>query len=1050
MFCDLVGSTAISQQLDPEELREIFRNYHRICTGAIGRFDGFIAKYLGDGVLIYFGYPTAHEDDPQRAIRAGLEIVAVLENSKPIAGIRPQARIGIHTGLVLVTEIGSGEQRERTAVLGETPNLAARLQEAAEPGTVVISAATHKLVRGFFECEDRVPHQLKGISAPVRTFRVVAESGARNRFEVALRSGLTALIGRQDESGLLLRQWEHAKAGQGRVVLLSGEPGIGKSRLVQELQQRIGSDAATRLEFQFSPYYQNSALHPIIQHLERLLGFEHDNSPEQKREKLKSAIHSYRFNQTDTLALVAALLSLPSEAGSPPVTPNPQRQKQRTQEALVGWLLEETERKPVLVVCEDLHWADPSSLELIGLVIDQLATIPILMVMTFRPEFTAPWPTRSYVVPLVLSRLPQSQSELMLGHMAQGKALPLEIVREIIGKTDGVPLFIEELTKTVLESGLLREINGRYELIGPLPQLAIPETLHDSLMARLDRLVPLKQVAQLGATIGREFSYGVIRAISPMNEKSLQSALKRLVEAEVVFQNGLGEQARYIFKHALIQDAAYQSLLRSTRQQYHQRIAQILETQFIETKQNQPELLAYHYTEAGLYGQASPYWGQAGQNAFARSANAEAISHYKKAIETLQHIPDSPERALNELLLQVALGPPLMAMKGWGAPELASLNARAQELSTQIGEVPQLFAVWWGLGSFCLARADYDGALAFVGRCLRFAENTRDSALLVESHWMMGHILLFQGEFVRARDHLERSLSLYDSREHRGHSAIYGQDPGPTCLNRLGHDLWYLGYPDQSLSRVQASLSLAQESTHSFTRASAMGSVAWLHLMRREVPATQQWAEATITLCAEQEIPFFLAAATIWRGWAEATQGHVEDGIAGIRQGMENFSYAGIGWGRPFFLALMAEAYGHGQQWEKGLNAVEEGLTIAAETGERWYEAELYRLKGELTLHRLQTADYKIQVPSDFESSAASNIEIEAQACFQKAIEIALEQSAKSLELRAAMSLGRLWRDEGRHKAAHDLLHEIYNWFTEGFDTADLKDAKVLLDELSE
>jgi predicted ATPase len=610
-------------------------------------------------------------------------------------------------------------------------------------------------------------------------------------------------------------------------------------------------------------------------------------------------------------------------------------------------------------------------------------------------------------------------------------------------------LFIEELTKMVLESGLLLEINGRFELTGPLPQLAIPTTLHDSLMARLDRLVPLKEVAQMGATIGREFSYGLIQTISPMPEKSLQSALERLVQAEVVFQNGFGEQARYIFKHALIQDAAYQSLPRSTRQKYHQRIAQVLETQFIETKQHQPELLAYHYTEAGLYGQASRYWGLAGQNAVARSANAEAISHYMRAIETVQQVPDSSARALDELMLQVALGPPLMAMKGWAAPELHSLNARAQQLSQQIGEVPQLFAVWWGLASFSLARADYNGALTFTDRCLRFAQNTHDSALLVESHWMMGHTLSFSGEFIRARDHFEESISLYRPQEHSAHSAVYGQDPGPSCLSRLGMNLWYLGYPDQSLSRVQAALSMVQESAHSFTRAIVNGGVAQMHEMRREAGATQEWAEATITLCAEKELPFFLAGAMIWRGWARAIQGHVEEGIAQICRGLENYRNAGVGWGRSYFLGLLGEAYCHGRLWEKGLNAVAEGLRLAVETGERWFEAELYRLKGELTLQWLQAADSKSRVPSDFHSPTASNSQVEAQACFHRAIEIARQQEAKSLELRAVTSLARLWQQQGKKEKARIMLADIHNWFTEGFDTADLKEAKALLDELT-
>ncbi len=753
MFCDLVGSTALSAQLDPEELREVVRAYQETCTEVICRYDGHIAQHLGDGLLVYFGYPHAHEDDAQRAVHTGLGIVGAFQKSVPSAlaggglsrarqqaanaplpygrgsAIPPlQVRIGIHTGLVVIGEIGSSEKREMLA-LGETPNIAARLQGLAAPDTVVLSAVTQRLVAGLFECQDLGPQPLKGLSTPLSVYRVVRESEAQSRFDAAVRKGLTPLVGREEELGLLRRRWEQAKTDEGQAVLLSGEPGIGKSRLVQTLKEQVSAEGATRIEFRCSAYHQNSAFYPIIEHLQRLLQLGQDDASQTKLAKLQQALSRYRFPQADTLPLLASLLSLPHPDGVPAITLSPQKQKQKTQEALVAWIVEEAEQAAVYCAWEDLHWADPSTLEVLTLFLDQVPTARLLTLLTFHPDFTPPWRPRAHLTQLTLTRLGRPQVEAMVEQVTEGKALPADVLQQIISKTDGVPLFVEELTKMVLESGLLREEDGRY--VGargqwkgqaegaPIPPLAIPSTLQDSLMARLDRLATVREIVQLGATLGREFSYELLHAVSPLDEGSLQQGLRQLVEAELIYQRGLPPQARYLFKHALIQDAAYQSLLKSKRQQYHQQIAHVLEERFAETKETQPELLAHHYTEAGFTAQAIPYWQRAGQRALERSANIEAIAHLTKGLELLSTLPDTPERAQQELTLQIALGLSLMASRGWAAPEAEQAYARARELCRQVGETPQLFQVLAGLFAFYYVRGELKTARELGDQLLR-------------------------------------------------------------------------------------------------------------------------------------------------------------------------------------------------------------------------------------------------------------------------------------------------------------------------------------------
>ncbi len=1076
MFCDLVDSTTLSQQLDPEEYGEVVRAYQQASTAVIERFEGYIAQYLGDGLLVYFGYPQAHEDDAARAVRAGLEITAAIAKVFPspcvgdgqgegaIAAIDRsplRVRIGIHTGPVVISEIGSPERHEQLA-LGGTPNIAARVQGQAASNTLVISAVTHQLVQGLFACQELGSRPLKGISTPLSLYQVEREEAAQSRFEVAVRRGLTPLVGREHEVGLLTERWERTKQAEGQVILLGGEPGIGKSRLVQVMREQAENNAAVRLEFHCSPYHQNSAFYPIIDHLHRLLRFAQPDSAAERLGKLERTLTSYRFPQADTIPLLAALLSLPQPEQYPALNFTPQRQKQKTQEVLVTWLVEEAERQALYCPWEDVHWADPSTLELLTLLIDQVPTARLYLLLTFRPEFVSPWGTRSHLSHLTLSRLGRGQVTQMIERVAGDRALPSEMLQQIVAKTDGVPLFVEELTKAVMETmrgqGTGNREQEHGDIVGaqhvtPLP-LTIPATLQDSLMARLDRLGTAKEIAQFGATLGREFSHELLQAISLLDEEALRRGLSQLVDAELIYQRGVPPHRQYIFKHALIQDAAYQSLLKSRRQQLHQQIAQVLEERFVEIKETQPELVAHHYTEAGLAEQAIPYWQRAGQRAVERSANIEAISHLTKALEVLATLPDTPERTQQELSLQITLGPALTTTKGWAAPEVEKAYTRAYELCQRVGENAQLFPVLWGLWVFHDVRAKFQRSHELGEQLLALAESVHDSALLLEAHVALGYTLHFLGEFSLAREHWEQGVALYDHQQHRALAVLYGgADPGVYCLSGVALALWNLGYPAQALKRSQEALSLAQELSHPHSLAFALSFAARVHQVRREGQAAQDLATAVIALSTEQELAFWLAWGTSVRGGALVEQGQGEEGIAQIHQGLVAYRNTGAeGW-RLYFLALLAEGYGKVEQPEEGLAVLVEALATVDKSGERVVEAELYRLKGELILQqesKEQRAGSKEQKLENIDPrSLTPDAQGEAEACFLKAIDIAQRQQAKSLELRAATSLARLWRLQGKQKEAHELLSEVYNWFTEGFDTKDLQEAKALLEELT-
>jgi TOMM system kinase/cyclase fusion protein len=1045
LFCDLVDSTVLASQLDPEDLREVVRAYQDTCAKVIARFEGHIAQYLGDGLLVYFGYPLAHEDDAQRAVRAGLGIIDALgqlnTRLEQECGVHLAARLGIHTGLVVMGEVGGGIRQEHLA-LGETPNLAARLQGLAAPNTVVISATTFHLLGGFFACQPLGAPPLKGQAQPLAVYRVLYESMARSRLEAVGSTGWTPLVGREQEIGLLRECWAQVKEGVGQAVLLSGEAGIGKSRLVQVLTEHVAAEPQAWLTpCQCSPYYQNTALYPMIDLLERVaLRFECEEPPPQKLRKLEGFLVQYGLPLAEAVPLLAALLSLPLPAHYVPLTVSPAQQKQQTLHALRTILVRIATQQPVLFVMEDLHWIDPTTLEFLSLLVDQGPTTRILALFTFRPDFTPPWTGRAHLTQITLHRLPRRQAAELTDRVAHGKALPPEVVEQVVAKTDGVPLFVEELTKMVLESGLLQEGAERYELTGPLPPLAIPATLHDSLMARLDRLATVKALAQLGATLGREFAYDLLQAVSLWDEGTLRRGLQQLVEAEFLYQQGLPPHATYRFKHALIQEAAYQSLLRSTRQQQHQRIAEVLEARFPETCETQPELLAQHYTAAGFITQALPYWQQAGARAIQRSAHLEAIAHVQRGLALLTTLPDTPQRCQHEFEFLTTLGPALMATKGYAASEVVQAYTRARALCQQIGETPEHVPVLWNLWFFYMARGDHQAALELGEQCLQIAQRVQDGALLLEAHYALGCSWFLLGNPVLAGSHMEQTIALYEPAQHRELAYRYGGiDPGVGGFGVYALALWMRGYPAQARAHLDKALRLAQHLAHPFSLARTLHYDTILCQLRRDTLATRAQADVEITVATAQNFALAQATGRIMSGWAIGVQDHSPEGLVQIRQGLAMYQLTGAEYQRPHYLTLLAEASGRLGQPEEGLAALDEALTVIEQTGEQYYEAELHRQRGELLLLR----------EAQSHPAQGGRKPHDAEACFQQALDIARRQEAKSLELRAAMSLSRLWQQQGKRAEAYELLAPIYGWFTEGFDTADLQEAKALLEALA-
>jgi class 3 adenylate cyclase/predicted ATPase len=1027
MFCDLVGSTALSSHLDPEDLREVIAAYHRAVADGVRSFDGFVAKYMGDGVLIYFGYPRAHEDDAERSVRAGLGIIDAVGRLN-VKSVGLQARIGIATGLVVVGDlIGEGSAQEQS-VVGETPNLAARLQALAEPDTVVIAAGTRRLVGDLFECRDLGAVKVKGIAAPVPAWQVLRPSAVASRFEALRGAALTRLVGRDEEIELLLRRWARAKAGDGQVVLVSGEPGLGKSRLTAALEERLHADPHIRLRYFCSPYHQDSALYPFVDQLGRASEFARDDPPASRLEKLEALLAGAAPPGED-LAFLADLLSLPTSDRQPLPNLSPQRKKERTLEALIRQLEGLARRQPVVMVFEDAHWIDPTSHELLDIAVERVRSLRVLLIVTFRPEFQPPWTGQPQVAMLALNRLDRHDRTALVEQIAGGKVLPDEVIGQIADRTDGVPLFVEELTKSVLESGLLREETDRYVLAGALPPFAIPTTLHASLLARLDRLTSVRLVAQIGSAIGREFSYSLLRAVSRLPENELQTALARLIASELVFQRGAPPEAVYTFKHSLVQDAAHGSLLRSSRQQLHAQIAEALEAHSPEIMDTQPELFAQHYVEARLVEKSVACWGKAGRRSAARSAMAEAAAQFQKGLDQLALLPDTPERQKQELEFYSALGAALGIVKGYAALETGKAYACARELWEQLGSPTEFLEVPYGQSVYHMGRGELDLAQRLDEDLLRLSRERNDSAGLVLGHLSSGRDLMLVGRFTPSRSHFEEVIALYDPNSPRSISHHEANCPRVSSQAYSAIVLFCLGFPDQALAKSSAAIAEALRLAHppSLALSLSLGTLP-LALVGDNL-ALDKRADRLVKVTTEQGFPVWRAVGTAHRGWVMVGNGDVAEGVALLRSGSEAYRATGTEMWMPYFFALLARACEIAGQNEDALTMLNKGLRIVERTGGRWLAAELERLKGQL-LRRQGHPEATEEL-------------------YRKALSIAREQEAKLWELRAAVSLARLWGEQGRRVEARDLLAPVYGWFNEGFDTADLKEAKTLLDELN-
>jgi class 3 adenylate cyclase/predicted ATPase len=1036
MFIDLIGSTALAARLDPEDMREIIKAYHQCCASMVAGNGGFVSKYMGDGVLAYFGYPLAHEHDAERAVKAGLAIIDAAPKLKTAEGEHLHVRVGIATGIVVVGDLlGSGESQER-GVVGDTPNLAARLQGVAEPDNVVIAESTRKLLGDLFELNDLGPQNLKGVVGPIRAYAALRESSQESRFEALHVGGLPPLVGREEETELLLRRWAKAKAGEGQVVLLSGEAGIGKSRLMAAFLERLAGEPHVRLRYFCSPQHTDSAFHPIICQMERAAGFAREDDAETKRDRL-DALLSQRATSGKDVALLAEMLSLPNDGHYPALDLPPQQRRQQTIEVLTGQIEAIARQSSVLMILEDAHWADPSSLEVLSRLIDKIGRLRVLLVVTFRHELAAPWIGRPYLTTLTLHRLPPHQAMALIEQVSGNRPLPGNIRRDIAERADGIPLFVEEMTKAVLEAA---DEGGAARTIAavPSPAVAVPASLHASLMARLDRLGPAKSLAQIGAAIGREFSHKLIKQVARLSDQELTSHFDRLLQSGLLSRHGSPPDTTYVFKHALVQDAAYGTLLREQRRALHARIVEALEGRFAEIIKGQPELLARHSSDAGLIEKAAHLWGKAGLRSLERSALGEASEQLARALAQIAILPATPTLRRQQIKLQVALANVLMHVKGYAAPEPKAAVERARvfiEKAEALGETPEdplaLFSVLYGVWGANSLSFNGDVVRGLAKQFLELAERQRATVPIMIGHRIMGHSLLWTGEFAQARAHYDKGMALYDASAHRSLAMRFAQDTRVAILSFGAIALWVLGYPERADGEAEQALSDAREIGLAGTLMFALAIKSLLHLLSRNPTIAIAQAEELCSLADEK-------GAQLWKAYGTSAQGQLlamidkpGDAIHLLASGIEAAQSTGSTLLIPTYLSYLAESHANVGQFGEACRCLANSMSLMESNKETWSEAEVHRVAGEIAL-----------------MSPTPN-EVRAEGCFQRALAIARSQEAKSWELRAAMSMARLRRDRGRRQQAHDLLAPVYGWFTEGFDTPDLKEAKVLLKELA-
>ena len=1034
MSCDFAGVRELATRLDPEELRNVIGACRACCAQVAARWDGTVAQFAEDGATIHFSYPQAHEDDAERAVSAGLDLLARITRPETGRANSLSARIGIATGLVVVGGHAAGEAPADVAV-GEAPMLAAALRSVAPLGGVTIAASTKALLGELFEYEAVGPFALDGFPNPIAAWRVTSPREIESRFEALHASGLTALVGREEESELLLRRWTRAKSGAGQVVLLSGEAGIGKSRLAAALLEQVAREPHTRLRYFCSSQHTDSALYPIIGQMERAARLARDDTPQAKLDKL-AALLAETSTSIEDAALIAEMLSLPNDGRYPAHQLTPEQRRQGTLEAFILQMQALARQNPVLMILEDAHWTDPTSLEAFGRLVDRIVALRMLLIVTFRPEFEPPWIGQPHVTALTINRLTESEVDAMIDRVVGSKPIPVSVRPDIIERSDGIPLFVEEMTKAVLEAE--GESAAQHVAAAvPSPTLAVPASLHASLMARLDRLGPAKEVAQIGATIGREFSHALLAAVVRQPEAELRSALDRLIAAGLLFRHGAPPHAAYLFKHALVQDAAYGTLLREPRRALHARIAEILERQFAEIAENQPELVARHCTEAGLIEKAAALWGKAGQRSLERSALVEAIEQLTQAIDLIATLPATPTLRRQHIELQVALISPLLHVKGYATPEAKAAADRARLLIEQaeaLGEPLKdpllLFQVLFSLFIINFNAFDGDAMRKLAPQFLAVAERQGATAPITIGHSIMGVSLTFTGEVVEGQAHFDRALKLYDPEAHRPLATRFTVDSKVRTLGFRSPASWLLGYPETALAGSKHALEYARE----IGQAGNLMFILYWTCITETLCGNHASGEALsnelVTLAGQKGSLFWKAMGVTVRGCIFALAGRAADAAQVITSGLTAYRSLGTTLMVPFYSLCLATAHADLRRFDDSSRCIGEAIR-AVETANKWFEAEVHRNAGEIAL-------------KSPEPDAAK-----AQAYFERALAVARAQQTRSWELRAAMSMARLWRDRGKRDEARDLLAPIYGWFTEGFDTLDLKQAKALLDELA-
>jgi class 3 adenylate cyclase/predicted ATPase len=1009
MFCDLVGSTSLAAKLDAEDWRTLVNTYLDEASAAVTGLGGHVLKKLGDGLMSLFGYPHAQENDAERAVRAALAIQRALVeiNARNATRGAPElsARIGLDSGQVVIDATGE--------VFGDAPNIAARVQSAAEPGSVLITMNVQRQVVGLFVVEEQGAREVKGVAEPIGLYRIVRASGAR-RFGAR---ALTPLVGREEELDLLLRRWERAAKGEGQFVQIVGEPGIGKSRLVEEFRLKLGETPHTWAEFSSSQLLQNTPLHPIAEWGRQRFGA--DEPAARRLADLENTLRLIGLDAAEYAPLLAPLVEIPlPEERAAKLAPEELRRRQLT--ALIAWYLAGARTQPAVLAFEDLHWADPTSLDLIQALAERGRTAPLFIIATARPEFRPPWSLRSHHSVISLRPLDRADVAQMVGELAARHALSQEVIEGVSERTGGVPLFVEEVARLLLEHG---EAGGLQ---------AIPPTLQQSLAARLDRLGEAREVAQISAVLGRDFTYALLQAVGGVDDPALQSALDRLADADVLIAEGAGSEANYRFKHALVKDAAYQSLLKSRRQQLHARVAQVFEDRFPVVVETQPELLAYHLTEAGLDARAADAWARAGRAALGRSAMREAANSLSRAVGLLRGMPSSPERQRLELELLGALGVALTNTLGPASPEAQAAHERADQLSQELGDRKARFRARWNLWRVYNVRAEFDSAVAVGDALLAEAQADGDADHEVQARHALWSSRIYRGDLEAGFHHVDRALALYEIGRHGKQALTFGGHDARECgLTQSSNALFLLGYPERALARnaegVAHALALGQPQV--VAHAHNWGSL--LLQLAGEFEELDRRITLLERLADEHGLAIYYPEARILAAWRAVREERDDHAAEEMRNFLDRRAAMGTAFVQTYFLMLLADAWLRLGRSDEAQAVLEEGLARASATGEHFCTAELHRLSARACLAR---------------DARANRV---AEAALDAALAAARHQSSRIFELRAACDLSRLWADRGDRRNAHDLLAPVYGWFTEGFHTADLKDAKALLEELA-